>query len=176
MLDQVGNSKTKSVAKALTDRPALKLDIAGRVDPGQDRDALKHAAVERQVKLQKFNDLVKSGEPPPSVDAVEVSPTEYEPLLTRAYKAADIPNKPRNVIGLQKDLPRDEMEAALLANTKVGDEDLRALADRRADAVRASIVEGEHAPEERVFVVAPRLSAEGIKDKGKTTRVDFALR
>jgi hypothetical protein len=176
VLDQVGNSKTKSVAKALTDRPALKLDIAGRVDPGQDRDALKHAAVERQVKLQKFNDLVKSGEPPPSVDAVEVSPTEYEPLLTRAYKAADIPNKPRNVIGLQKDLPRDEMEAALLANTKVGDEDLRALADRRADAVRASIVEGEHAPEERVFVVAPRLSAEGIKDKGKTTRVDFALR
>src|SRR5262249_36893806 len=145
VLDPVGSSKTKSVAKALSDRPALKLDIAGRVDPTQDREALRHAAVERQVKLQKFNDLVKSGEPPPSVDAVEVSPTEYEALLPRAYKAADIPDKPRNVIGLQKDLPREEMEAALLANAKASDEDLHALADHRAAAVRASLVDGEHA-------------------------------
>ncbi len=29
---------------------------------------------------------------------------------------------------------------------------------------------------ERLFVVAPKLSAESIKDKGKTTRVDFALK
>jgi hypothetical protein len=28
----------------------------------------------------------------------------------------------------------------------------------------------------RLFVVAPKLDAEGIKDKGKTTRVDFALK
>jgi hypothetical protein len=29
---------------------------------------------------------------------------------------------------------------------------------------------------ERVFIAAPHLSAEGIKDKGKPTRVDFALK
>jgi hypothetical protein len=105
---------------------------------------------------------------------VEVSEAEYEPLLTRAYKAADF-SKPRNAIGFAKDLPRAEMEALLFANATITDEDLRALADRRAQVVRASLTDGEHVPAERVFLTAPRLDAAGLKDKGKPTRVDFAL-
>ena len=175
VLDQAGQAKVKAIAKALNDRPAIKLDVAGRVDPEQDREGLKRASLERQVKVQKFNDLVKAGEPPPSVDAVEVPPAEYEALLTRAYKAADFP-KPRNAIGFPKDLPRGEMEALLLANAKVSDEDLRSLAERRAQAVRSSLIAGEHVPDERVYLVAPRLDAQGVKDSGKPTRVDFALR
>jgi len=57
----------------------------------------------------------------------------------------------------------------------VSDEDLRSLGERRGEAVRASLVDGQHVPSERVFLVAPRLNAEGVKDKGKPTRVDFAL-
>lgn len=174
-LDPTGDTKIKAIAKALTDRPALKLDVAGRIDPGQDREALKHAALDRQVRVQKFNDLVRSGEPPSSVDAVVIAPAEYEALLARAYKAADFP-KPRNVIGLPKDLPREEMEALLLANAKASDEDLHSLAERRAQGVRDRLVDGEHVPGERVFVIAPHLDAQGIKDSGKPTRVDFALR
>jgi hypothetical protein len=174
MLDATANDKIKAVAKALGDRPAVKLDIAGRVDPASDREALKRAAVERQVKAQKFNDLVRSGEPPASVEAVEIPASEYEALLTRAYKAADIA-KPKNAIGLPKDLPKAEMEALLLENAKVSDEHLRGLADDRAQVVRKSLIEAEHVPPERVYLVAPRLDAEGVKDKGKPTRVDFAL-
>jgi hypothetical protein len=173
-LDKASDEKIKAIAKALNDRPAVKLDVAGRVDPAADREALKRAAVDRQVRVQKFNDLVRSGEPAASVEGVEVSTAEYEPLLTRAYKAADI-TKPRNAIGFPKDLPRAEMEALLLENAKVTDEDLHALADRRAQVVRANLTDNEHVPRERVFVVAPRLEAEGLKDKGKPTRVDFAL-
>jgi hypothetical protein len=173
-LDKASDEKLKAIAKALIDRPAVSLDVAGRVDPAQDREALKRAAVDRQIRAQKFNDLVKSGEPPASVDAVEVSEAEYEPLLTRAYKAADF-SKPRNAIGFAKDLPRAEMEALLFANATITDEDLRALADRRAQVVRASLTDGEHVPAERVFLTAPRLDAAGLKDKGKPTRVDFAL-
>ncbi|PWT89086.1 MAG: hypothetical protein C5B56_07730 [Proteobacteria bacterium] len=173
-IDTTGNDKIKAVAKALSERPAIKLDIAGRVEPAADRDALKHAAVMRQVKAQKFNDLVRGGEPPASVEAVEVSTTEYEALLVRAYKAASF-TKPRNAIGLPSDIPRAEMEALLLEDVKVTDEDLRSLADRRAHGVREKLVDVEHAPSERVFLVAPRLDAEGVKDKGKPTRVDFAL-
>src|SRR5690348_13382005 len=173
-VDKAGDEKIKAVAKALVDRPAVKLDVAGRVDPASDREALKRAAVDRQVRAQKFNDLVKQGDPPASVDAVEVSAAEYEPLLTRAYKAADF-SKPRNAIGFPKDLPRAEMEALLLANATVTEEDLRSLADRRAQVVRANLTASEHVPGERVFLVAPHLGAEGLKDKGKPTRVDFAL-
>jgi uncharacterized protein involved in outer membrane biogenesis len=174
-LDSTGNDKIKDIAKALTDRPAVKLDVAGRVDPPADRDALKRAAVDRQVKTQKFNDLVRSGEPPASVAAVEVPASEYDALLTRAYKAADFA-KPKNAIGFPKDLPKAEMEALLLENAKVTDEDLRSLADRRAQTVRSALTDTERVPAERVFLVAPRLDAEGVKDKGKPTRVDFALR
>jgi len=174
MVDKTGDEKIKAIAKALNDRPAIKLDVAGRVDPGADREALKRAAVDRQVKRQKFNDLVRSGEPPASVEAVQVPPEEYEALLTRAYKAADFA-KPKNAIGFPKDLPRAEMEALMLENAKVTDEDLHSLADHRAQAVRTALIDSQHVPVERVFVVAPHLNAEGLKDTGKPTRVDFAL-
>ncbi|HSS69241.1 MAG TPA: DUF748 domain-containing protein [Casimicrobiaceae bacterium] len=174
-LDTASQEKIKTMAKALTDRPALKLDIAGRADPTADRDGLKHAAIERQIRLLKFNELERRGEPPASVDATEVPAAEYEALLTRVYKDAKF-DKPRNAIGFAKDLPRAEMETLLLANTTISDEDLRLLAERRAQAVHASLVDEQHVPGERVFLVAPKLDAEGIKDKGKATRVDFALR
>jgi hypothetical protein len=174
VIDQPSEGKIKAVAKALIDRPAVKLDVAGRVDPAQDREALKRASVDHLVRMQKFNDLARSGEPPASVDSVEVTPSEYEALLTRAYKAADF-SKPRNAIGFPKDLPRGEMEALLTDNAKVSDEDLRVLAEHRAQVVRTRLVDGEHAPSERVFLVAPRLDAEGVKDNGKSTRVDFVL-
>jgi hypothetical protein len=173
-LDVASDEKVKTIAKALTERPALKLDITGRVDPATDRQGLKQAALDRKLRQQKFNDLARQGQPPASVDAVEVTAAEYEPLLARVYSAADF-QKPRNAIGFAKDLPKSEMEALLLTNTQVSDEDLRSLGERRAEAVRVSLVDGEHVPAERVFLVAPRLNAEGVKDKGKPTRVDFAL-
>jgi uncharacterized protein involved in outer membrane biogenesis len=173
-IDKTGEDKIKALAKALADRPAIKIDVAGRIDPALDGEGLKRAAVDRQVRAAKFNDLVRSGEPPASVDAVEVQPAEYEALLTRVYRSANI-TKPRNAIGLPKDLPRAEMEQLLAANAKVSDEDLRSLAARRAQAVRAGLIDGEHVPESKVFLLAPKLDAQGIKDSGKPTRVDFAL-
>jgi hypothetical protein len=174
-LDAAGDTKIQSIAKALADRPALKLDVAGRIDPVADREGLKRTALEHKIRLQKFSDLVKRGEPPASVDVVEVSATEYEPLLERVYKAEDFP-KPRNAIGLAKDLPREEMETLILTHTTVNDEDLHRLAEQRAQLVRDSLVDKAHISEERVFLVAPKLDAGGIKDQGRATRVDFALR
>ena len=67
------------------------------------------------------------------------------------------------------------MEALLVANAAVSDEDLRVLAERRAQVVRSNLIDSEHVPGERVFLVAPRLDAQDVKDKGKPTRVDFVL-
>jgi hypothetical protein len=84
------------------------------------------------------------------VEAVQVSPAEYDALLTRAYKAANLA-KPRSAVGVTKDLPPREMETLLLANTVVSEEDLRLLAERRAETVRTSLIDGEHIPQERCF-------------------------
>jgi hypothetical protein len=178
-LDTPGQSKVQALGKALKERPGIKLDITGYVDPGQDGQALRQASLMRQVRAQKFDDLVKRGEPPASVDAVEVAADEYEPLLRRAYKAAKFA-KPRNAVGLEKDLTREEMEPLLLANASVTDEDLRALAQHRAQSVQTLLLTREQVPAEQVFLVAPRLEGkDGAKDGGKDgrkpTRVDFAL-
>ena len=169
-LDGSGVSKVDALAKALNDRPALKLDVAGRVDPVADGDALKRAALDRRIRAQKFADLAKSREPPASVDAVQVGADEYDALLARVYKALDPPKD------AAKDASRADMETFVLSRLSIGDEDLRQLAERRADVVRDRLADSGKVPPERVFVVAAKLNTTGIQDKGKPTRVDFALR
>ena len=167
--------KLKNLGKALVERPGLRLDIAGRVDPEADREGLKRASIDGKVKAQKFNDLRGEGEAPPSVSAVKVEQAEYEKYLRKAYGSEKF-DKPRNLIGMAKDIPVPEMEALMLANTQVSEDDLRLLANARAQAAKSWLVDEAKVPAERVFIVAPKLSADGINDKGKPTRADFALK
>ena len=50
----------------------------------------------------------------------------------------------------------------------------RALADQRGDRVKAYLA--AKLPPERVLLTASKLGAEGIDDKGRTTRVGFAVK
>jgi hypothetical protein len=68
------------------------------------------------------------------------------------------------------------MEALMLANTPVDDDALRLLANARAQAAKEWLTGEGKVPAERIFIVAPRLTADGIKDKGRPTRADFALK
>jgi len=167
-ISQASVAKMDKLATALKDRPALKVDIVGRVDPEFDRDGLRREAVNRQIREQKLKDAGDAAEADTTV-----KPEEENKYLERAYKAAKFP-KPRNVIGLAKSLPPDEMRKLMETNVQVTDADLRELAQRRANAVHVALA--ERVEPGRLFVVAPKLNAEGIKDKGKTTRVDFSLK
>jgi hypothetical protein len=93
--------------------------------------------------------------------------------LTRVYKAATFP-KPRDWPGMDTSLPPAEMKQLLLTHMEIIDQDLRHLADGRAQAVRQWL-SGRVDPG-RLFVVAPTLNTDGIQDKGKTTRVDLSLK
>ena len=57
----------------------------------------------------------------------------------------------------------------------MGDEQLRQLADARAQAVYEKLLAHEGLAE-RVFIVAPQLDADGIKDDGVPSRVEFSLK
>jgi hypothetical protein len=174
-LDQAAEEKLKALAKALNDRPNLKVDASGRVVPEADREGLRRQAVERQVKAQKLKAAPKESGAPKSLDEVEVDPAEYPKYLTAAYREAKFP-KPRNVVGLAKDLPVPEMETLMLTHAEASDEDLRQLANARAQATKDWLVEEGKISADRVFLVAPKLDAEGVKDKGKPTRVDLSLK
>jgi len=108
-LDADGIDKLRTLTKLLNERPNLKLDVMGRVEPAADREALERAPI---------------GE----------------------------------------------------ARTRVSEKDLERLADARAEAARRWLVNEGKLPPSRVFLVTPKLTAEGINDKGKPTRVDFSVK
>lgn len=150
--------KLESLAKALVDRPGLKLDIAGRADPAADREALRRLALQRAVKAQKLKETVGSGGDVAAIDRVQVDPQEYPKYLERAWRAAKF-EKPRNAIGLVKSQPVAEMERMMLAHIEASDAELIALANERAQQVKDWLVDSGKVPGERMFIVAPKLGA-----------------
>ncbi|PLZ00850.1 AsmA family protein [Burkholderia sp. WAC0059] len=170
-LSDADDKKLDTIARALADKPAVKIDLIGRVDPAVDSPALREQYVDSLVRQQKVKSVVGNGE---SVDlsTVTVDPKEYDEYLTKAYKGADF-KKPRNLVGMTKTLPAADMKQALEAHAPVDEAALRDLAQRRAQAVQ-QYFQGK-VDASRVFVVAPKLDAKGIQDKGATTRVDFGL-
>lgn len=176
-IDDTGESKLKSMAKMLTDRPALKLEITGRSDPETDREGLKQASIDRKVRALKLKDMVSRGQSG-DIETLTITPQEYPALLKRVYSAEKFP-KPRNMIGLQKDIPVDEMEKLMVTNTTVSDDDLTALANRRAQAVKDWLLQTGKIPEDRLFLLASKSGAGAAKEgtaNAKASRVDFSLK
>lgn len=174
-----------TLGKALADRPGLKLDIGGHADPAGDREAMRRASVEAAMKREKMKALASSGSAPESVDAVTIGADERTRWLAAAYREAPIPDRPRNVLGMLKDVPPAEMEAMLLAGAKVDDEALRQLATARAQAVKDALV-AKGVAGDRLFLLAPKLGGEAPAQAGgdaarggtprPSARVDLALR
>ena len=167
--------KIDTVAKALEDRPALKLDIEGYADTENDREGLKQLLFNRKIKAQKLNEMVKKGQPAVPVDEVKIEPPEYEKYLKMAYKAEKFP-KPKNFIGMTKDIPVPEMEKLMLTHTEVNEGDLRTLASQRAMKVEDVILKSGKVEPGRVFVLEPKSLAPEKKEKAKASRVDFKLK
>ncbi len=158
----------ETLATALLARPSLNLSIEGRVDPAFDREGLREAMLLDRIKLQK----VSRDGGNVDLDTIVLTPADYTKYLTRVYKAAKF-DKPKDFMGLDKSMPPEEMKKLLLAHIDVTDKDLLRLADARAAAVRKFM--SEKVPPGRLFLVASKITPEGIADQGKTTRVDLSF-
>ncbi|HOJ42628.1 MAG TPA: hypothetical protein PK800_00765, partial [Syntrophorhabdaceae bacterium] len=166
--------KIESLAKALFERPSLKIEIEGHVHLEKDRDELKKTIFLRKLKAQKLNDMIKKGEKAISLDDVKIEPNEYEKYLKMAYDAEKFA-KPRTVIGTVKTLPPQEMEKLIYTHIDVGENDLRALANKRATTVKDLLLKTGKVTVDRVFIVEPKTLAPEKKDNIKDSRVDFIL-
>jgi hypothetical protein len=169
-----GAKKLDTLAKVLSEKPSLKLEITGYVDPEADREGLKQYLLQRKVQAQKLNDLIKNGASAIPVDDVTVAPEEYEKYLTLAYEAEKFP-KPRNFIGMLKTLPVPEMEKLMLTHIEVGEEELRMLAAQRANAAKEAILHSAQIDPERTFTVEPKTLAPEKKEHLKNSRVEFKI-
>ena len=129
------------------------------------------------MKTEKMKALVVEGVAPSSVEQVEIGPGERSRWLTAAYRESSIPDRPRNMLGMLKELPPAEMEALFLAHANVDDEALRALANERARSVKDALV-ARNIADERLFLIAPQIGGvpAGAPAGTSATRVDLALR
>ncbi len=167
--------KLATLSKALQDRPSLKVDEEGHVDVEKDRQALQQLFYERKIKMQKLKETIRNGQPVPPVDEVKIEPGEREKYLKMAYREEKFP-KPKNFLGLVKDIPPAEMEKLMLTHTVASDGDLRALASQRATNVRDVLLKSGQIDPERIFMVEPKLEGAEKKEKLNESRVDFALK
>jgi hypothetical protein len=166
--------KLDTLVKALSERPALKMDIIGYADPEKDKEGLKRYIMMRKVKAQKVKDQLKDKEGV-SLEAVEVTPAEYPEYLKKAYNAEKFP-KPRNIIGMSKSLPVPEMEKLMLANMPVTDDDLRTLAKDRGLVIKDYILKSGKVGQERIFMVESKTLTAEKKEGVKGSRADFRLK
>jgi hypothetical protein len=170
-----GAGAIDKVAKALTDRPSLKMTVTGAADPAAERDAFQRAAIETRLVAEQRREALRAGAPSDAASApTTLSADERARLLKQVYKDTDIPNKPRNAVGFAKDIPGPAMEALLKTRTPVSDDAMRELALQRGIAVRDALI-AKGLPSERLFLAAPKLRTAGDADAAWTPRVQLAL-
>lgn len=177
VLDATALQGLDKVAQSLRDRPALQLTVTGHAVAEAEEEGWKRERLRSQVQaLQQRRqpaarpDADMHGAPmaPGGPDAAQAQ--AYADALRELYRRTDIP-KPRNLLGLARDIPAPEMEALLLAQMKVPGDALRELAQARAVAVRDELAR-RGVPLERLFVAAPRMDA---RREGAAPQAELAL-
>ena len=167
-LDETARARLDKLANTLRDRPSLKLEATGWADADVDREGLRQAHVLALMKRAKAKALGLDA------DEVAIEPGERSTWLKAAYQAADI-KKPRNFIGVAQSLPDEEMASLLKASARVDAAALQALADDRANGVKAYL--SERLDPERVRLTASRVGAEGkVDEKSGGSSVQFQLK
>ena len=175
VLDEPAQEKMKKISEALTDRPSLSLDISGYAEKEKDVDGLKLYRFERKLKAQKLNDEEEKEGEGTSLDEVKIEQDEYLKYLTMAYKKEPFP-KPRNMVGLVKSLPQEEMETLMFTHIEVTDEDLHELAKQRAVAVRDYLLKTGQLEAGRLFLVEAKSIFAQQNDAVKGSRVELSVK
>lgn len=133
VLSAEARANLDKVALAMKERTSLTMTVAGTASLESEREGYKREQLSALMLAEKRRAAVVAGKP---ADAVApVTAAERPELLKLVYRRARIP-KPRNLLGLAKDLPPAEMETLLLASIPVTQEHMRELAQTRGVAVK----------------------------------------
>jgi hypothetical protein len=176
------HARVQAVAKALAQRPQLQLQIPAVFAPDVDRPALAQRHLRHElISLARSGaaasggggSMRRGGQPPappsgPAQAGQEVLelPAEHYRLLCAAYRNTFGP-KAQLPAAAQKVPPFDpailELQSALLERMQVSDADLKDLARRRAEAIRAALAAGGGVAAGRVAIspAAPQPAAAG---------------
>ncbi len=142
------------VAQLLTDRPALRLTVQGHADATSEAEAMRSAALEARLATEWSRERARAALPAAAASAPGAD--ERLRLLKRLYADTPLPDKPRNALGLVRELPAAEMAVRLQAAVALAADAARELALQRGLAVRDALI-ARGLPSQRLFLGAPLL-------------------
>jgi hypothetical protein len=143
--------KLNKLAKALVERPALKLNVPLTVVSAQDSEAIARAALNGKLPPNA------SAEPPKN----DAEKRQRLAMLEKVYKevaksAPAYPPETQTDKGVDFDARLKFLEQSLLDRLKPDDAALTALAQQRARAVQDTLLANTELSPERVFITAER--------------------
>jgi uncharacterized protein involved in outer membrane biogenesis len=145
-LDAAATTKLQALAKALHERPELRLEVEGAVDANQDGAVLRKAGLEALLRRTRATALKLAEES-------SLPPAERERWIRAVYEATFPASKDPKGTKPAPPPPPAEMEQRLLGDLKMDPFDLAQLADARAKGALAWLLNTAKADPERVFQV-----------------------
>ena len=138
-LDEKTIKALNIVAKAMQDRPGIKIQIIGMASEKEDGEGLKEQLLMRDMRYAIYRDTTSA------TNAKVLTAAQIDKAIKQLYSESTAPNKPKNT-----DI--EQMKAFLMKNQRVATADLKQLADRRAAAVRNYLIQKEKVAADRLFI------------------------
>ena len=214
VLSPDNEKKLDSLVKGLYERPGLQLEIAGSIDPEADRDGLRRASLDKEIRTRQWTSLRKSERATTTPGQLTLTPEQHTDWVKTLYSeavgkgvinaafiaantnliaiAAQIPSrsgktekdatllmqrssatapKSSKAAPAKAATSADPMETMLMATIPVNDADFQALADERAKAVRAYLLQTGKVEAERLFLAENKTG--GVKSDGSRVYLQF---
>jgi hypothetical protein len=178
-LDSAAVDKTRTIVKALNERPQLKIEVPIAEVDELDRPALIEAQFSAQLREAQSG---KSGAKTPAAAAPEfdaMDPTAKLALLTKVYAKVlgGEPKYPEEVTGIKAkpDLAAaklDFLSKALHEHIAVAAGDLTALGQQRAVAIQQALLTDSQVGADRVFLVV----SDKAKNQDGKVRLELSLK
>jgi hypothetical protein len=174
-LAQPAQDQLASLAKALKERPQLKLDVPMVSADTLDRPALAAAQLRSKLNARELATREGRKHPDTALELALADPEKHFKLLLEEYQAELGKDKPLppSVVAVQQakgketapyDAAINDLNAALLDHVPVPDSDLEALGKARAQAIQGALVSDGQVEASRVFLVnAPPKPQSGDK-------------
>ncbi|MGB8368369.1 MAG: DUF748 domain-containing protein [Limisphaerales bacterium] len=88
VLSPANEQKLDSLVKGLYERPGLQLEIAGSIDPEADRDGLRRANLDKQIRTRQWTSLRKAERATTTPGQLTLTPEQHTAWVKKLYGEA----------------------------------------------------------------------------------------
>ncbi|SHM56309.1 DUF748 domain-containing protein [Phytopseudomonas punonensis] len=153
-LDDQARKALDTLASALKERPALRLEIEGSSAQSSDGPLLAEKRLEREYQDYLYRIMQRRGDKvPASAEELTVPEDEKAPLLEGIYRARLKQQPPAEWAKLSDEERTAKLHAAVLASWSDSRGLQRQLAQERAAAIKAYLVDSGKLADERIYLL-----------------------